>query len=85
MEQLQSKTVNLSLHDKTIACQFREKDFGDYIVYDVFHKNNYLFTISKQGDVLFNEGDIKEQATIMDPRELNELIEKVKEVVLELE
>jgi hypothetical protein len=84
MEQLQSKTVNIKLHDKTIACQFREKDFGDYIVYDVFNKNDYLFTISKQGDVLFNEGDMQ-QKTVMDPRELNELIEHVKEAVLDLE
>jgi hypothetical protein len=86
MEELQTKTIDISLKGKTIACQFKERDFGDYIVYDVFHKNNYLFTISKDGDVLFNEADMTQQKTIMDPRELNELIEQVKDkIALELE
>jgi len=86
MEELQIKTLDIPLNGKTISCQLKERDFGDYIVYDVFSDENYLFTISKQGDVLFNESDMTQQKNIMDPRDLNELIEEVKQrVTTELE
>lgn len=81
MEELQIKTIEVQLNGKTISCQLKERDFGDYIVFDVFSDNNYLFTISKQGDVLFNESDITQQKDIMDPRELNELIDDIKQRV----
>lgn len=79
MEELQTKTLDVSLNGKLISCQLKERDFGDYIVYDVMTEGNYLFTISKQGDVLFNESDMTQQKNIMDPRDLNELIEAVKQ------
>jgi hypothetical protein len=81
MEELQIKTIDVQLNGKTISCQLKERDFGDYIVFDVFSENNYLFTISKQGDVLFNESDMSQQKNIMDPRELNELIDEIKQRV----
>jgi hypothetical protein len=83
METLQTKTMDIPVAGKTISVQFKERDFGDYIVYDVLSDDdNYLFTISKQGDVLFNESDMHRKKTIMDPRELNELIDIVKERVI---
>jgi len=86
MEELQTKTIDVPVNGKTIACDLKERDFGDYIVYDVFSNNNYLFTISKEGDVLFNEADMTQQRTIMDPRDLNEVIEYIKDkVIIELE
>lgn len=85
MEELQTKTIDVSINGKTIACDLKERDFGDYIVYDVFSNDNYLFTISKEGDVLFNEADMTQQRTIMDPRDLNEVIEYIKDkVIMEL-
>jgi hypothetical protein len=81
MEELQIKTIDVTLNGKTISCQLKERDFGDYIVFDVFSEDNYLFTISKQGDVLFNESDMTQQKNIMDPRELNELIDEIKQRV----
>jgi hypothetical protein len=81
MEELQTKTIDVKLSGKTVSCQLKERDFGDYIVFDVFTKDNYLFTISKQGDVLFNESDMTQQKNIMDPRDLNELIEHIKQRV----
>ena len=81
MEELQTKTIDVKLNGKTISCQLKERDFGDYIVFDVFTDDNYLFTISKQGDVLFNESDITQQKNIMDPRDLNELIDEIKQRV----
>ncbi|WP_205511169.1 hypothetical protein [Longitalea arenae] len=81
MEELQTKTMDLSVSGKTISCQIKERDFGDMIVFDVFSEDNYLFTLTQQGDVLFNEYEMGNQKNIMDPRELNELIDIVKEKI----
>lgn len=77
MEELQSKTIELQVNGKTVHCQIKERDFGDMIVFDVFSKENYLFTITQKGDVLFNHYETAHQENIMDPRELNEIIEQV--------
>jgi hypothetical protein len=79
MEELQTKTMNLSVSGKNMTCQIKERDFGDMIVFDVFSEDNYLFTLTQQGDVLFNEYEVGHQKNIMDPRQLNILIEMVKE------
>ncbi|THU32472.1 hypothetical protein FAM09_27145 [Niastella caeni] len=81
MEELQTKTMELSVSGKTISCQIKERDFGDLIVFDVFSDDNYLFTLTQQGDVLFNEYEMGHQKNIMDPRQLNILIEMVKEKI----
>ena len=79
MEELATKTMDLSVSGKTMTCQIKERDFGDLIVFDVFSEDNYLFTLTQQGDVLFNEYEMGHQKSIMDPRQLNILIEMVKE------
>jgi hypothetical protein len=79
MEELQTKTMELSVSGKTMTCQIKERDFGDMIVFDVYSEDNYLFTLTQQGDVLFNEYEVGHQKSIMDPRQLNILIEMVKE------
>ncbi len=78
MEQLKTTVFDISLHGTTIHCSLREKDFGDYIVYDVFSGGKYLVTISKQGDVLFSEASMHDPAEIMNPELLNELIEHLR-------
>ena len=79
MEELQTKTMDLSVSGKTMTCQIKERDFGDMIVFDVFSEDTYLFTLTQQGDVLFNEYEVGHQKSIMDPRQLNIMIEMVKE------
>ena len=79
MEELETKTMDLSVSGKTMTCQIKERDFGDMIVFDVYSEDNYLFTLTQQGDVLFNEYEVGHQKNIMDPRQLNILIEMVKE------
>jgi hypothetical protein len=79
MEELETKTMDLSISGKTMTCQIKERDFGDMIVFDVYSEDNYLFTLTQQGDVLFNEYEVGHQKNIMDPRQLNILIEMVKE------
>jgi hypothetical protein len=81
MEELQTKTLTLSISGKTISCQIKERDFGDLIVFDVFGDDLYLFTLTQKGDVLFNEYEMGNQKAIMDPRQLNEVIEMVKEKI----
>lgn len=81
MEELQTKTMDLVINGKTISCQIKERDFGDLIVFDVLTDDTYLFTLTQQGDVLFNEYEMGNQKNIMDPRQLNMLIEMVKEKI----
>jgi hypothetical protein len=81
MEELHTKTLHLSVSGKIISCQIKERDFGDMIVFDVFGDDNYLFTLTQKGDVLFNEYEMGHQKAIMDPRQLNEVIEMVKEKI----
>ena len=79
MEELQSKTIDLVVDGETITCTIVEKDFGDYIVYDVMEGDRYLFTLSKDGDVLFNEPEMSDDIDIMDPRKLNDLIDQLRQ------
>ena len=81
MEELQTKTINISVSGRIITCEIKERDFGDMIVFDVLSEGNYLFTLSQQGDVLFNEYEMGNPKTIMDPRQLNEIIVMVKEII----
>ena len=81
MEELQTKTMDLQVGGKTVSCEIKERDFGDLIVFDVFSRENYLFTITQKGDVLFNHYELGNQQNIMDPRQLNEVIDQVKEKI----
>ena len=78
MEELQIRTIDVTLHGKVIPCELKERDFGDYIVYDVYSEGKYLVTLSKDGDVLFNEQDMTSHQEIMDPRDLNEVIDQLR-------
>jgi hypothetical protein len=82
MEQLQNRTIDVHLHGKTITCTLKEKDFGDNIIFEVYQKDKYLFTISKQGEVLFKQEEMN-QEEIMDPLLLDELINQLKGKVQE--
>ena len=85
MEQLQHRTIELRLRNgKTITCALKEKDFGDNIVYEVYHKEKYLVTISKQGEILFKEEEMN-QKEIMDPLELDDVIDQLRGKVQEQE
>lgn len=79
MEELQTKTIDVEVDGRTFNCTLKEKDYGDYIVYDVFDQERYLFTLSKNGDVLFNEPEMTGDHEIMDPRALNQVIDQLKQ------
>ena len=81
MEELQTTTIEVPLQDKTISCDLKEKDHGDYIVYDVYTGENYLFTLSKQGEILFNESAGTAKHEMIDPRNLNEVADYLQKKV----
>lgn len=81
MEELQTKTLQLEVNGKQVHCEIKERDFGDMIVFDVFSTTNYLFTITQKGDVLFNHYEMGNQEDVMDPRQLNEIIEQIQEKI----
>jgi hypothetical protein len=81
MEQLKSTTTDISLQGKTYHCTLQEKDFGDYIVYDVYTGGNYIATLSKQGDVLFNKEAISDPQIIMEPPLLNDLLDHLRDKI----
>jgi hypothetical protein len=81
MEELQTKTIHLEVNGKSVPCEIKERDFGDMIVFDVFFTDNYLFTITQKGDVLFNHYEMGNQEDVMDPRQLNGIIEQIQEKI----
>jgi hypothetical protein len=50
------------LHEgKNIQYRVKERDHGDQIVYDVFWQDDYLFTVSKEGEILFMNFEASDQ------------------------
>jgi hypothetical protein len=78
MEELQTTIIEVEVQGRKITCRLKEKDYGEYIVYDVYEGDQYLLTMSKDGDVLFNEPEMSGNHDIMDPRILNEVIEQLR-------
>lgn len=77
MEELQTVSIDVPVRGKVFPCQLKERDFGDYIVYDVLVEGDYSFTLSKKGDILFNEGSDAGKL-VLDPAELNEIADYLK-------
>lgn len=84
MENLQTTTVDVNVDDRVVHCTLKERDYGDYIVFDVFEGEQYLLTLSKDGDVLFNEREMNSEKEIMDPRELNEVVDQLRQKISEI-
>jgi hypothetical protein len=53
MENLRTEPVSIKRNGITEEYQLKEKDHGDMVVFDVFRKDHYLMTLSKEGDILF--------------------------------
>jgi hypothetical protein len=84
MENLQTTTVDVNVGDRVVHCTLKERDYGDYIVFDVYEGEQYLFTLSKDGDVLFNEPEMNSEKEIMDPRALNEVVDQLRQKIGEI-
>jgi len=81
MENLKTEPIKIRLDEGTEEYLLKEKDHGDLIVYDVYRENQYLLTISADGDILFMnfEADEKDKE-IFKLSKLNRFIEKIKTI-----
>jgi hypothetical protein len=58
-----------------------EKDYGDLVVYDIYHNNHYLLTLSKDGSILFMNFDADDlEKDIFKLSHLNQFIDRVKDI-----
>lgn len=80
MEEIQTKKITVSLGGESIVCELKEKDHGDNIVYDVFADSNYLVTISKDGEVLFDQQEADDTA-IRDQKRKDAVIKQIQEKI----
>lgn len=80
MENLKTEPVKIQRGGMTEEYQLNEKDYGDMIVYDILRNDNYLLTLSKEGDILFMNFDAaEEERQIFRLSYLNQFIELIKE------
>jgi hypothetical protein len=79
MVNLKTETLNVRVPEGYEEYSISEKDHGDLVVYDIYHKDNYLLTVSADGDILFMNFDVDEkEKEIFKLSHLNAFIEKIK-------
>ena len=52
MQELKSFTIKSTCNNRTL--RVNELDMDDSIIYEVLENNDYLFTLSKDGKIIFN-------------------------------
>jgi hypothetical protein len=81
MLHLKTDTISVSREGINRQYQVKENDYGDLVVYDVFEKDDYLMTLSKDGEILFLNFEATEQEKeIFKLAFLHQVIEKVKDI-----
>jgi len=79
MQNLKTDLITISINGGLVEYEVKEKDHGDLIVYDIFLKDHYLLTLSKEGDILFMNFDADEpEKEIFKLSFLNQFIDKLK-------
>ncbi|HEV2355804.1 MAG TPA: hypothetical protein VGR89_16260 [Puia sp.] len=79
MESLRTEWVRIRIDDHWEEYSIREKDYGDLVVYDIFHHEQYLLTISADGSILYMNFDADEKdREIFKLSHLSFLVEKIK-------
>jgi len=59
----------------------KENDYGDALVYDIFHKDHYLLTLSRDGSILFMNFDADEsEKGIFKLSQLNQFITRIQDI-----
>jgi hypothetical protein len=53
MENLKTESVKIRVNGGTEEYSIQEKDHGDLVVYDIYRKDHYLLTLSRDGSILF--------------------------------
>jgi hypothetical protein len=79
MENLRTEPVSIIRNGITEEYQLEEKDHGDMVVYDIFRKDHYLMTLSKEGDILFMNFEVADnEREIFKLSFLNQFIDHIK-------
>ncbi len=57
MENLRTELVKVEGADGPEEFVLQEKDHGDIVVYDIYHKGRYLMTLANDGSILYMNFD----------------------------
>lgn len=81
MENLKSELVKIQGSRGAEEYLLKEKDYGDQVVYDIFHKDHYLLTLSPDGSILFMNFDAEEsEKEIFKLTNLNQFVTRINEL-----
>ena len=78
MEHLKTEPVMIDMDEGTEEYQLQEKDHGDLVVYDIYHNDQYLLTLAKDGSILFmNFNANQRDKEIFKLSHLNHFVERI--------
>ncbi|HMH21282.1 MAG TPA: hypothetical protein VK563_05880 [Puia sp.] len=81
MENLKTDYISISREGVNLQYAIKERDHGDLVVYDVFLGDDYLLTLSKEGDILFmNFNATEQEKETFKLAFLHQVIEEVKNI-----
>jgi len=61
MENLRTQLLLIQRAGKMEEYEVKERDYGDLVVFDIFKRDHYLLTLSRDGSILFMNFDASEQ------------------------
>lgn len=74
MPQVQLITYTCDKGGSSRQFRIKKKDYGEMVLYDIFHEDRFLFTVSGRGEVLLsNWEDARRPPVLMDEAVLDEL------------
>lgn len=78
METLRKEAIRIKGPDGPEEFLLEEKDFGDLVVFDVYHKGQNLMTLASDGGILFmNFGARDEDKQFFKLSYLNQFVDKM--------
>jgi len=81
MENLTTESVTINMKGGAEEYVIQEKDHGDLVVYDIYHNDQYLLTLAKDGSILFMNFDANEKdKEIFKLAHLNRFAERIQAV-----
>jgi len=81
MQNLKTDTISIDGTGIHRQYQVKERDHGDLVVYDVFFEDDYLLTLTRNGDILFmNFNATEQEKEIFKLAFLRQVIEKVEDI-----
>jgi hypothetical protein len=80
MEDLRTERIKIQGIGGLEEYLLKEKDYGDLVVYDIYHRNHYLLTLSGDGSILFMNFDADDaEKEIFKLSHLDQFIERIKD------